>query len=274
MLIDSVIIVLREVIAVAFLASVLLALAYYLRMPAPGLRATTALGLVAALLFDVFVRALFDRFDGFGYELATVALDALIWMTLLAVIAVLAITPKRPQARAVLARLMSAALLLAITREGSEILVYFSSLSRQEDAISDALTGAVIGVGVGFSAGTLFYYLQLAQRPDAALRTGAILLALIGSGICAQGSLLLIQADLLPAQTPLWDSSDWVQESSPLGQLLYALIGYEATPSPLMVGVWLGSMAIALSAALGGRHLAGRRIAGVEGHAHDPRRRP
>lgn len=274
MLIDSVIIVLREVIAIAFLASVLLASAYYLRIPAPGLRATTALGLVAALLFDVLVRTLFDRFAGFGYELVTVALDVLIWTTLLAVLAVSAIAPNPPRARAVLAKLMFATLMLVIAREGGAILLYFSSLSGREDAISDALTGAVIGVGVGFSAGTLFYYLLLALRPGAALGTAAILLALIGSGIGAQASLLLIQADLLPAQMPLWDSSDWIQESSPLGQLLYALIGYEATPSPLMVGVWLGSMAIALTTALGARRLAGRRFMGVDSRARDLGRRP
>ena len=269
MLIDSVIIVLREVIEVAFLASVLLALAYFMRIPAPRLRATTFLGGIAALLFDGLVRALFDRFQGFGYELTMVTVDVLIWLTILAILALVAIAPKQPGTRTALARLMSAALLLAIIREGGEILMYFSSLSGREDAISDALTGAVIGTAVGFSAGTLFYYLQLAQRPATAIATGAILLALIGSGICAQGTLLLVQADLLPAQTPLWDSSGWLQESSPLGQLLYALMGYEATPSPLMLGVWLGSIAVALAITLGCRHLAARSVAGTDERLRD-----
>ena len=79
--------------------------------------------------------------------------------------------------------------------------------------------------------------------------------------MCAQATLLLIQADGLPAQAPLWNSSRWLPESSPLGQLLYALIGYEATPSPLVVGIYLASMIIALTVALGGRRQGAKALA-------------
>lgn len=270
MLIDSVIIVLREVIEVAFLASVLLALAYFLRIPAPGLRATTLLGFVGALVFDMLVGTVFDWFGGFGYELATVGVELLVWLTILAILALLMLGPAPSRTR-VTTRLMAVAMVLAITREGGEILMYFTSLSGQEDAVSDALTGAVIGAGVGFSAGILFYYLQLAQHPATAVTTGGILLALIGSGMCAQGTMLLVQADLVPAQAPLWDSSGWLPESSPLGQLLYALIGYEATPSPLMAGVWLTGITVSLAVMLGCRRLGARTVPTAESSGSDTR---
>ncbi|MBI2783457.1 MAG: hypothetical protein HYX64_05165 [Gammaproteobacteria bacterium] len=257
MLIDSVIIVLREILEAAFLLSLLLAMTHFLGMTAPRFRAAILLGLGGAILFNVTLRAVFDWFDGVGYELANVGAQILTYLAILAIVGLL-MRGRRARHRTLtpLRWLMTATVALAITREGAEILLYFSSLKGQTGAISDAMTGAVIGAGVGFSAGTLFYYLQLTQGPTRTLRTAAILLVLVGSGMCAQATLLLIQADWLPAQAPLWNSSGWLPESSPLGQLLYALIGYEATPSPLVVGVWLASIACALLVALACRRLA------------------
>lgn len=257
MLIDSVIIVLREILEAAFLISVLLAITHFLGMTAPRFRAAVLLGLGGAILFNVALRTVFDWFGGVGYELANVIVQLLIYCTILAILGLLMLGRRAlGRTQTTLRWLMAATVALAITREGAEILLYFSSLTGQAGATSDAMTGAVIGAGVGFSAGTLFYYLQLTQGPTRALRAGAILLVLVGSGMCAQATLLLIQADWLPAQAPLWSSSGWLPESSPLGQLLYALIGYEATPSPLVVGVWLASIAIALLVAFACRRHA------------------
>ena len=265
MLIDSVVIVLREIIEAAFLISILLAVANFLRLTATRFRSAALLGLCSAVLFSWFLRTAFDWFGGVGYELANVGVQFLTYLAILAILALLGLlshgplSSRRPQAA--LRWFMAAVVVLAMTREGAEILLYFSSLSAREGTTSDAVTGAVIGIGVGFSAGTLFYYLQLAQRPSIALATGTVLLALIGGGMCAQAALLLIQANWLPAQAPLWDSSRWLPESSPLGQLLYALIGYEATPGPLVVGIYLTSILIALAVALGGRRLGAKALA-------------
>jgi high-affinity iron transporter len=260
MLIDSVIIVLREIMEAAFLISVLLAITHFLRMTAPRLRTAALLGLCGSVLFYAALRVMFDWFDGAGYELAHASVQILIYLAILAILAILSLLvrdqPLPHPTLALLRWLMAATVGLASIREGAEILLYFSSLRRQAGATSDVMTGAVIGAGVGFSAGILFYYLQLTLRPRTALTLAAVLLALVGSGMCAQAALLLIQADWLPAQAPLWDSSRWLSESSPLGQLLYALIGYEATPSPLLAGIYLASIAIALAIALASRRYA------------------
>ena len=57
---------------------------------------------------------------------------------------------------------------------------------------------------------------------------------------------LLVQADWLPSQAPLWDTSAALPENSPPGQLLYALLGYEATPGPWQVGLSAGALGLAL----------------------------
>jgi high-affinity iron transporter len=50
---------------------------------------------------------------------------------------------------------------------------------------------------------------------------------------------------MLPAQAPLWDASGWISEISLTGQLLYALIGYEATPTPLQIIFYLLTLGLA-----------------------------
>jgi len=57
--------------------------------------------------------------------------------------------------------------------------------------------------------------------------------------MASQAILLLNQADWLPFTPTAWDSSGLLSESSVLGQLAYALIGYEATPSIMQVSAYL-----------------------------------
>ena len=68
--------------------------------------------------------------------------------------------------------------------------------------------------------------------------------------MASQASLLLIQADWLPYTVELWDSSALLPEYSVTGQLLYALIGYEANPSLLQVCVYIGAVILILTSPL------------------------
>jgi high-affinity iron transporter len=65
----------------------------------------------------------------------------------------------------------------------------------------------------------------------------------------AQAATLLIQADILPSQAALWDTSGWVREDSLLGQLLYAIAGYEATPTLLQASAYFGGIGLIAVAA-------------------------
>ena len=62
---------------------------------------------------------------------------------------------------------------------------------------------------------------------------------LIAAAMISQVIQQLIQADWIISQYPLWDTSNWINERSITGQLLYALIGYEATPTPIQVTAYL-----------------------------------
>jgi len=65
------------------------------------------------------------------------------------------------------------------------------------------------------------------------------MLCLVAGKIGSQLVLLLTQADWLPYTPIAWNSSPVIPENSIVGRLLYALIGYEATPSMLQVGLYL-----------------------------------
>jgi high-affinity iron transporter len=106
--------------------------------------------------------------------------------------------------------------------------------------------GSVIGASIGISIGALIYYFVISLSYRQSLVLGIGLLALVAAGMLSQAVLLLIQADWLPSQLPIWDSSGWLPETSVTGQLLYALIGYEATPSALQASFYFGGLLLLL----------------------------
>jgi high-affinity iron transporter len=82
------------------------------------------------------------------------------------------------------------------------------------------------------------------------LRIGLILLALFAGNMAAQSIQLLTQADWLASTPQLWDSSALLTEYSVTGQLLYALIGYEATPSLAQAISYVAAMLLLASTPL------------------------
>jgi high-affinity iron transporter len=72
------------------------------------------------------------------------------------------------------------------------------------------------------------------------------LLALISAAMLSDAVNMLTQADWLPARHYLWDSSSWLAEDSLMGQLLYALLGYEATPTALQLAAYICGLLLVL----------------------------
>jgi high-affinity iron transporter len=65
-----------------------------------------------------------------------------------------------------------------------------------------------------------------------------LLLALVAAGMASQVVVYLMQGGMVESQLPVWDSSGWIPETSVAGQLLYALLGYEATPTSKQLGLY------------------------------------
>jgi len=251
MLLSSVILVLREVLEAALLFSLLMSLSRRLGISCRWVFLALAVGLLGAAIYGFNIDTVSEAFDGVGQELINAFLQISIYLVLCAIAGFsLAHLRGASISRIVFVTLMTSCVALGIVREGSEIMIYLSGFLSVEYLRVSVLAGSAIGAGIGISVGAVFYYLLLNFGRTMALGVGAALLMLVAAGMASQASLLLIQADWLPSQYPLWDSSWLVSEQSVTGQLLYALVGYEATPTPIQIIAYASSMVLLVAIAL------------------------
>ncbi len=239
MLSNAVILILQETLEAALLISVLAAVCFLHRIRYSWLLWGLAGGLVLASIYAWNLQRVSEWFDYVGQEVVNAALQAAISLLLVVFYAVLPpkpvaqpghmATPAFESRRATL-MVATGIVMLTISREGSEIVLYLSGLVRQKDHLQAVLMGSGVGFGIGLSIGFLMFYGLLGLAPKWASRVTAFLLALFSGNMLSQAAMQLIQADWLSAGQPLWDSSDWLPEQTVLGELLYALVGYEATP--------------------------------------------
>jgi high-affinity iron transporter len=243
MLLSSVVLVLREVLEAALLFSLLMALSKRLGISWRWVSVALIAGLLGAAIYGFNIDRVSDWFDGVGQEVVNAFLQIAIY-ALLCLLATFAARHSRGSVvpEALIAMLMAASVMLAIIREGSEIMIYLSAFVQLPDQLTSVLAGSAIGAGIGMSVGAVFYYALLNLGRRAAIITGAVLLTLVAAGMASQAAQLLIQADWLPSQYPVWDSSWLVAEPTVTGQLLYALIGYEATPAPLQLFIYAAAI--------------------------------
>ena len=251
MLLTSVIIVLREVLEAALLVSILLALSTVLGISRRWVSWSLAFGMAGAFIYSFTVAAISDWFDGVGQEVTSAALQFLIYLFLLlfALLVMRNSGPRRLSDKQIML-VMAAIVSLAITREGFEVLVYIYGFSSDLPRFATILLGSAIGASIGISIGVLIYYFVSSLSYRQSLVIGIGLLALVAAGMLSQAILLLIQADWLPSQLPIWDSSGWLSEESVTGQLMYALIGYEATPTALQASFYFGGLLLLLIVAV------------------------
>ena len=154
--------------------------------------------------------------------------------------------------------MMAGAVSLALIREGAEIWIYVSGFAAALDLRASVLTGSLMGAGIGISLGVLLYSTLRALPPTWQRPACLVLLALIGAGMVMQATLLLEQMDWLEAGQSLWDSTFLVSEGSLSGELLYAVFGYEATPSPMQGTIYLASLIAMATAYYSSRFLRKR----------------
>ena len=256
MLVNSVIIVLREVLEAALMIGVLLAVARHVPTGRRWLLIATLLALGGAVAYARNLVTISAMFDGAGQELLNAAMHFGVFAAL--VVVVFHVARRHGNVREpsrVLPAAMAIAVALAVAQEGSEVFIYVSGFLRVEEFASGVMLGSIAGAGIGFSLAVLFYYALVSQPENRARWIAVILLAFAAANMCIQGTNLLIQADWLPSAGPLWDSSALLGEESLTGQLLYAVAGYEASPSALEAGMYATGFAVILLAALTGWRL-------------------
>jgi high-affinity iron transporter len=250
MFLNSVILILQEMIEAALLVSVLLVFTHLFQkswdesfvLRSRWLIFSIAIGSIGAAMYSYFTPQISEMFDYVGQEVfnASIHILSLLLVCLLAFMvpsAKLALSVERRSQSA--AFCMAGIVMFAIIREGSEIIQYVGGIAGQEQNFTPVVVGGFIGAGIGISTGVLLFYGLVGLSATWSFRLSLLLLCLIAGNMGSQAVLLLTQADWLPYTAIAWDSSSALPENSIFGQLLYALIGYEATPSILQVSIYL-----------------------------------
>ena len=135
---------------------------------------------------------------------------------------------------------LSALLMVGITFINViHFIIYLLAYWSASDAGTSLILGNVIGLGISLSVGVLLYVAV------AAIRIQLIKLAVLTvffAGQIAGIAMLLEQINLLPNQNRLWDTSGWVADDSEYGHFLNVLIGYEATPTGAYMLIYLAAV--------------------------------
>jgi high-affinity iron transporter len=245
-MVDAVLLVLREVLEAALIISLLLALSRQLQLRGHwGLVALT-FGFIGSWLLAQYAYGVADAFDGTGQELLNSILYlavilSIIGLNLLLLLHALPLISNKLKG-AFLFQVASARYWLlygffvvtvsfSVAREGSEIWIYLSSFTHQANTLYPALIGAVIGAGIGMSLGAITYYSLVFMRVRFFLPVFLLIMTLLAGGLSMQIAKQLMQVGLLDSTAPLWDTSFLVSEQSWVGELLYALLGYDAKPT-------------------------------------------
>lgn len=244
MLINSVIIILREVFEAALIVSVLLVLSQKLQLPRRYFLSSLGLGGVLSIVYARHIAFISVLFDGVGQEVVNAGIYLMSYICLL----VLIFSMGRRSYYKIMVWAIAGCLSAALVREGSEIIIYIHGFIGVEQLFETVVAGSVIGAGVGFSVGVFMYYLMGSLNPRKGLTVSLLVLVLISASMTTQALQLLIQADIVISQMPLWNTSKWLSEGSVAGQILYALLGYESTPTPIQVGGYF--LSLMLSSAL------------------------
>ncbi len=240
MLVNSVIIILREVLEAALIVSVLLALSQKLQLSKNWLTRALFLGGLGAAVYAFNIQTISLAFDGVGQEV----LNASIHIVLCFAIALFIIVIRNTQNTKIIYSIMMSCVALAITREGSEIIIYIQGLISIPELMTPVIAGSIIGSGIGVSIGVFFYYFIDNLSFQNGTRLGLFLIVLIAGGMIMQVTQLLIQADIINSQHPIWNTSSLLNERSLVGQLLYAVIGYEATPTPIQIYAYIVNLTV------------------------------
>ena len=138
---------------------------------------------------------------------------------------------------------LSVATGLAVLREGSEVVLFLYGVAAGSDSGLSMLTGGIFGVVSGIIAGSLLYFGLLRIPTRLLFRVTGWMILFLAAGLAASAAGYLMQAGVLTAQAPLWNSSAILSERSMLGQLLHILVGYQTRPTAIQLAFYLVTIA-------------------------------
>ena len=145
--------------------------------------------------------------------------------------------------------------LAAVMREGSEAVFFlFGAIQATAEDGWSMVAGSLLGMVSGAVVGWVVYKGLRVIPLKRIFAVVSTLLMVMAAGMASQAAWNLVMIDELPPLIdPLWDSSSLLPQESPMGELLHALMGYDAQPSAMQMVVFF-TVLIALLALTMGTH--------------------
>lgn len=232
MLINTVILFIRDALPIFVLLAFLLA---QIRLSKPLLITSIFVGLMLAILFIQLVDELGSMFDGTGLELSLFSLHLCLYLLVLA-LGYNMLSASANQLYA--ANIALAAIMTIIITKGSNFLLYFNGHLNQLDALQSMSIGMFLGLGICLSLTVLLYFFMVWLKGRFGIVAPWIVLLVFVSGQLMNALNLLIQVDILPAASPIWNSQWLLDDESEYGHLLNVLFGYVESPSILQISLY------------------------------------
>lgn len=253
-MVDAILLILREVLEAALIITMLMVMSRKLSISLIWLTPSLAIGIFISWLLAHYAYAIADGLDGTGQEWT----NALLYLAVILsfncvgsiIVPLLFRAPSPVQHLTLISAgieskrtlLISSAALavgLSLVREVAEIWIYLGGFLHQPDILQSALMGGAIGIGIGVSLGVITYYLLVFMSAKIFFRILYLFLIFMCGGLSMQVAKQLLQIGLLDSVEPLWDTSNVINEHSWLGELLYALVGYDSNPGAIQVIFYL-----------------------------------
>ena len=135
---------------------------------------------------------------------------------------------------------------VAVLREGSETVLFLYGVSMSGGASTGSMMlGGAVGLGGGVAVGYLMFAGLLRIPLRWFFAATSFLVLLLAAGMASQAARFLIQANVLPSpDSPVWDTSAIVANSSIAGKVLQSLVGYDAQPAAMQVAFFMTAIAV------------------------------
>jgi high-affinity iron transporter len=132
----------------------------------------------------------------------------------------------------------------SVGREGIETALFLFATARASAAVP-ALAGAVLGLASAVLLGALMYRGSYRLNLRTFFNVTSLLLLLVGAGLFVRGIGELQDAGLVSPLVPhMWNTGAAIPETSAIGSLLQAVLGYISAPSLTQVALYLGYLAV------------------------------
>jgi len=261
MLINTVLVLLQNILPIFLVVSLLLALqagraqsryqedynGYCLSVV--NLIKTTVFALIIVCLLSYYMPRLSQLFNGNGLEIVFSILFSLIYCGIATVFVMSRasiLTEQHSKLTWHKKFINIVILLLVFCVHGSYFSFYLMSLTVQNASIAPLYSGIVIGViigtGICLSIAILLYFILLALDKKLTTSVVCYFLLIFGVGQLMQGLQLLEQVDIISSNVHLWSTRHLIAEDSELGYFLTIIFGYEATPSAMELIVYCSAI--------------------------------